>query len=180
MQGSNLTDELRDRGLTTSQELDYIYDYGISVGGPIKKDKIWFFTSFRRWGTNNFIPGVYWNKTQGTLSYTPDLDRPSSQYEWNRSNAVRVTWQVSAKNKLNLFTDVTHNCVCIRLTQNAPEATALWHNFPEGIVQASWSSPRTSRLLLEGGAAAVIHSWPNYLQLGVSPSDIPIRARLYS
>lgn len=174
LQGANLTDDLRARGLSTSQQIDYLYDYGVSAGGPIKKDRVWFFTSVRRWGTNNLIPGVFWNKTQGTMFYTPDLNRPSSQYEWNKSNAVRVTWQVSPKNKLNLFTDVTHNCVCIRLTQNAPESTALWHNFPEGIVQAAWTSPRTSKLLLEGGAAAVIHSWPNYLQPGVSPDDIAI------
>ena len=173
-QSGNLTDQLRARGVTSEQQVNFLYDYGISVGGPLKKDTLWFFTSIRRWGSENQVPGVFYNKTQGTMFYTPDLSRPSRQSEWNQSNAVRLTWQLTPKNKLNIFTDVTHNCVCIRLSSSAPESVALWHNFPEGIVQVSWSSPRTNKLLLEAGAAAVIHSWPNYLQPEVSPNDIAI------
>ena len=154
--------------------MNFLYDYGLTVGGPIRKDKLWFFASVRRWGSENQVPGVFYNKTQGTMFYTPDLDRPSAQSEWNQSNAVRLTWQLTPRNKLNIFTDITHNCVCIRLSSSAPESVALWHNFPEGIAQVSWSSPRTNRLLLEAGAAAVIHSWPNYLQPEVSPDDISI------
>ncbi len=173
-QSSNLTDALRSRGVGTGQQVNFLYDYGVTLGGPFKKDKIWFFASVRRWGSENQVPGVFYNKTQGTMFYTPDFDRPSKQAEWNQSNAVRLTWQLSQKNKLNIFTDVTHNCVCIRQSNNAPESVALWNNFPEGIVQVSWTSPRTNRLLLEAGAAAVIHSWPNYLQPEVDPKDIAI------
>ena len=173
-QSSNLTDDLRARGVTSEQQVNFLYDYGLTVGGPIRKDKLWFFASVRRWGSENQVPGVFYNKTQGTMFYTPDPDRPSAQSEWNQSNAVRLTWQLTPKNKLNIFTDITHNCVCIRLSSSAPESVALWHNFPEGIAQVSWSSPRTNRLLLEAGAAAVIHSWPNYLQPEVSPDDISI------
>jgi len=173
-QSGNVTDELRARGVSSEQQVNFLYDYGVSVGGPLKKDKLWFFASVRRWGSENQVPGVFYNKTQGTMFYTPDRSRPSVQSEWNRSNAVRLTWQVSPKNKVNIFSDITHNCVCIRLSNSAPESVALWHNFPEGIVQASWTSPRTNKLLLEAGAAAVIHSWPNYLQPEVSPDDIAI------
>lgn len=41
---SNLTDELRARGLTTSSRIDHLFDAAASLGGAIRKDRLWFFT----------------------------------------------------------------------------------------------------------------------------------------
>src|SRR2546427_10025746 len=46
LQSDNLTDELRARGLTRSTRSSYIYDTGAGYGGPINRDKIWFYTAF--------------------------------------------------------------------------------------------------------------------------------------
>ena len=72
----NLTDELRSRGLTTVSKILKIYDAQVTVGGPIKRDRLWFFTSQREWGSRNQDAGTFWNKTQGTPFYTPDLLAP--------------------------------------------------------------------------------------------------------
>src|SRR5207244_3671108 len=55
-QGSNLNDTLRGRGLTTVAKLDKVYDVGGGVGGRLKRDRIWFFTAQRVWGTKEFQP----------------------------------------------------------------------------------------------------------------------------
>ncbi len=47
MQSSNVTDELRAQGLTTPNKLKRVYDVNPSGGGPIFKDKLWFYGSLR-------------------------------------------------------------------------------------------------------------------------------------
>src|SRR5262245_36798138 len=77
-QGSNLTDDLRARGLTRTNQIRTIYDVGGGVGGPLKRDRLWFFTASRAWGSQEELAGVYFNKLQGTLFYEPDQDRHGS------------------------------------------------------------------------------------------------------
>ena len=56
-------------------------------GRPDQRDKIWFFALFREWGSERQGAGKFWNLTQGTMFYTPDLDRPATGYEWDESKA---------------------------------------------------------------------------------------------
>ena len=64
--GNNLSSGLRARGLDSVNEPLRVYDATVALGGPIKRDKLWFFASAREWGNAHQIAGVYWNKTQGT------------------------------------------------------------------------------------------------------------------
>jgi hypothetical protein len=178
LQMSNLTDELRARGLTTTNEVVRVWDATFSVGGPIRRDKLWFFASFREWGTEGQGAGKFWNLTQGTMFYTPDPDRPATGSEWYESKAVRLTWQASLRNKFNFLVDRQRNCNChgnVRTTSvNPPESTLGYHFDPDGLYQGTWSSPRTSRLLLEAGAGAALQSWPAEMQPGVTKDHISI------
>ncbi|MQA31331.1 MAG: TonB-dependent receptor, partial [Luteitalea sp.] len=173
-QSDNLDDALRARGLTTQNKVLNLYDTGWTVGGPIRRDKVWFFAANRFWGNRNQVGGIYFNKTNGTPFYTPDLERPADRYEWYRSFAGRVTWQASQRNKFNFVADAQKACVCRREGFNAPEALVEWRFSPQGLYQATWSSPVTSKLLLEAGASATISHWPNFLQPGVRQDVIPI------
>ena len=49
LQADNLDDELRARGATTAPFIKASYELAGGVGGPIKRDKLWFFGSARRW-----------------------------------------------------------------------------------------------------------------------------------
>ena len=66
----------RARAVTVVAEIRKRYDVGGGVGGPVLRDKLWFFASSRYWVTSTYVPGNYFNATQGTLFYTPDLNRP--------------------------------------------------------------------------------------------------------
>ena len=47
LQGTNITDDLRDRGIGVGDEFAYYNELNTSLGGPIKRDKLWWFYSFR-------------------------------------------------------------------------------------------------------------------------------------
>src|SRR5712691_3237648 len=84
MQSDNVTQALRDRGLTQVNTLIKQYDIGGTFSGPLKKDTLWFFIPSRYWGTEANMAGpLYYNKTQGSPFYTPDFSRP-----WIRTNSV--------------------------------------------------------------------------------------------
>jgi len=175
LESHTLTEELRSRGFTTVNKTRKIFDEGLSAGGPIKKDRLWFFGAFRSWGFRREIGGVFWNKTQGTPFYTPDLSRPAERWEWYDSNILRVTWQASAKHKFNFIGDGQEACNCgTNSAETAPEAAGSYRFDPNYLFQVAWSSPMTNRLLLEGGAAATISHWHRFLMPGVQVNDIRI------
>ena len=165
LQGDNLTDALRARGLTTVSQINYLYDTNFDLGGPIKRDKIWFFTAHRAQGNEIQRPGIFFNATQGTPFYTPDPSRPANREDFLESHAGRVTWQINAKNKLNAYAEPQRNCVCrARGEFVAPEAAYRWDFWPTGLYQATWNATITSRLLFEAAVGASMFDWPNYLQ----------------
>jgi hypothetical protein len=101
-QASNLTDSLRARGITNTNTLKKVYDVGGGFGGAIKKDKLWFYTSHRWWASQEYAPGSFYNKTQGTPVYTPDPDRRGNTDYLAESHTLRLTWQAAAKHKVTI------------------------------------------------------------------------------
>src|SRR5712691_6142954 len=89
----NLTDELRGRGLTAAPSVRRYYDVGGGVGGPIKRDKLWFFGASRGEDRSLYQVGNYYNKRQGTLFYEPDLSRPAYNRDYSTDYSLRLTWQ---------------------------------------------------------------------------------------
>ena len=104
LQNNNKTDEVRAFGITEGEETRHIYDFALGVGGPIARDKLWFYGAARAWGSSVFAPGRYFNLTPHTLSYTPDLDRRNSYGHRDRDVQARVTWQLTDNQRLAGFT----------------------------------------------------------------------------
>src|SRR5262245_14607469 len=176
LEADNLDQNLRDRGLTSANRTIKLFDESASVGGPIKKDKVWFFVAPRSWGLARGQAGVYFNKTQNVyltppdatrkvVVWTPWIDRPidklSGRREWYQSILSRVTWQASQNNKINITYDEQRGCNCGSVSAaNSQENYGSQYIFePNRLVQVTWSSPLTSRLLLEAGGAATISQW---------------------
>ena len=103
MESDNLTDDLRARGLNAANKRVKIFDEAASLGGPIKKDDVWFFGAFRTWGMAKQFAGVYWNKTQDqsqtppeaplrVVPYTPWVDRPLDVYSgrWESYDSEKI------------------------------------------------------------------------------------------
>jgi hypothetical protein len=176
-QSKNIGDDLRARGITGSPNVKRVYNLGGSVGGPIFQNRLWFYGTYRKWDTQQWLPGKYWNATQGTPVYTKDLSRPAYSSDYTTSYAGRLTLQATERHKFNFGYEQQDNCLChLRLLaeNRAPEAVAN-HFFPIYIPQVTWSNPATNRLLFEGSAGWYIQDRTNARMEGVNETDVAIR-----
>jgi hypothetical protein len=158
MQGDNFTQELRDAGLTLPATLRKLWDVNGSFGGPIKRDRLWYFLIARYQGNRRDVTNMYYNKNAGnpaSWTYEPDVSRPAINDGTWKNASLRLTWQVTPRNKVNLFWDEQSPCVtCLGggTPTSSPEASGGTFDAEFlRLTQASWSSPATDRLLLEGG-----------------------------
>lgn len=177
LQSSNLTDELIARGVATPPSVKKIYDLGGGVGGPLMRDRLWFYTAHRGWGAQQYLPGIYFNKTQHTPFYTPDLARPANTDTYNRDHGVRLTWQAAQKHKITTDTHYQSNCFCYYALDStrAPEATDHEVYKPEVLAIGTWSYAATNRLLLQaGGAYGDFRRVPTRVE-GVTKTDIAMQ-----
>jgi len=116
MTGSNYTDELKAAGLPSPLKLLKVWDATAGVGGPIKKDRIWFFGNYRDEGSWATIPGIFANKNFESItapvpnSAAPWTVVPDTNISARNANSwqiasLRLTTQINSRNKLNLFWD---------------------------------------------------------------------------
>ena len=171
MQASNLTDALKTRGLTATPGISRIWDYDIGVGGPIVKDKLWFYQANRWWGGEEFQPGAYFNATVGGLFYTPEKDQQvAATGNWAKDFGGRGTWQAAAKHKITLSMNLQRNCNCIAFGATtsvlSPEAATASDNYWNKVIQATWNYPASNKLLFSAG-----------MSYGHFPQSFPPRAR---
>lgn len=194
MSSDNLSDTIRSFGVTTAAEVVNIYRIGAQLGGPIMRDKLWFFTAVARWGSRVNQPGAFFNPLQGksgnpntaTLFYpgqpgTPFANlppstsgRPAAGFDWYRTHSLRLTWQVSERHRIGWFGDIQKSCRCTTgpfTGANAIEAERGWDWWPAGVVQGTWTAPLTNRLLLDAGASWQTTNWVNFTETGVTRDD---------
>jgi len=55
---SNLTDSIKATGLTDTDHVLKIWDFNPAFGGPLVRDRVWFYGGFRSSGAQNFIAGM--------------------------------------------------------------------------------------------------------------------------
>src|SRR5215467_6271163 len=62
MTNTNYTSALKAAGLATPLSILKLWDVDAGLGGPILKDRIWFFANYRDEGSWQTVPGMYANK----------------------------------------------------------------------------------------------------------------------
>ena len=148
----------KNRPSTFSNRLEYEYDVNGAFGGPLLRDRLWFYGAARRQDRENWLQGNYRNLNAGVFgaNYQYDPDGRVNQSDTYQNASMRLTVQATRRDKLNLFWDEQYTC------ENpcrggdigtSIEATDSNLSRPLNVAQASWTNPLTGRLLLEAGAS---------------------------
>jgi len=177
LRGNNLTPELTapppGPNLRETPGIIKAYDANISYGGPIVRDRLWFFGSYRKLNTETAVEGVVGNANAFDLSrwdWADDRSLTARQSAGRTIYIGRLTAQAAAKHRvavnweyqrrcdgtpLKADTDGCHtrgsNWVAATAT-SSPEASLNYLNVPYAVVQGRWTNPMTTKVLLEAGA----------------------------
>jgi hypothetical protein len=155
-QGSNIDDDLKTRGLglPDPNEMKRAYDVNPSIGGPLMRDKLWFFFSARWQDNESFVAGLYQNRNAGDPSkWVPDsprdLDARGVFRVVQKGVNLRLTSQLAPKHKLSLYYDNQGRIWDDSRPSISPESTVAYRFPVLRLAQAAWTSTLTSKLLVE-------------------------------
>ncbi|HEY6509900.1 MAG TPA: carboxypeptidase regulatory-like domain-containing protein, partial [Vicinamibacterales bacterium] len=191
---NNLDDELRGYGITQPPTLRSNWDASFSLGGPIVRDRLWFFGNLRGWGNAAVVTGIFANGYAGDAShwdYAVDQSIEARQPEARKIFAGRLTGQVTPRNRVTFSHDYQRRCGGSSLMPGgdgcrqagatwvgsgrtfgadtvSPETFPGYHNFPYNTTQVTHSAPVSSRLLFEAGYSRFAYG---YARFGMAAPD---------
>ena len=162
---NNINQKLVERGITGGTDgglkLDQSWYVGPSIGGPIVRDRLWFFGtySYRR---GSILPaGLFNNADTSALWYVPDLENPTVERTNLYEGTLRLTWQATSKDKVQAFHSTNHTQGIPALSGAslfpiyiAPEAGSEGVN-GVSTYQLTWIRPQTNRILFEFGVSVM-------------------------
>jgi hypothetical protein len=175
-QGNNLTPRLQALGVSAVDKISNFYEFNIEEGGPIVKDRLWFFGAFRNAHYDKPIantydipagqsfPVAFRQCASGAISCTQGVSD-----EKMKNPVVRLTWQVSPKNKFAAYMDRAMRLRGHAMGANTDPATGsvVWHTPTFATGSAKWTSTVTSKLLVETGFSFNRERYDNVYQDGL-------------
>jgi hypothetical protein len=146
-------------------------DFNPGFGGPIQRDKLWFFFSGRYLYAENYVPGMFFNANANDptrFDYVPTGEQAYTHQDQQIYQA-RFTWQADAKNKFGVTYDFENFCACpTGLSATTSPEAGTDRRFPvQRFVTVDWNSPVSNRVLLEASAIHRVERWGGmHLQTG--------------
>src|SRR5947207_5294895 len=164
MQADNLSSDLVALGFKKQNRVESVYDVNGTLGGPIRRDRLWFFTTFRRWSANNYLGNTFTSTGDQAVDDQHLTDA-----------TIRLTYQASRSNKISLHYDRSikwrghrpNNWLTASI--NDPISDVLQTTQLNYIGEVKWSSPISNRVLAE----ATMFTLPVNYTLGFEPDAAP-------
>jgi hypothetical protein len=167
LQTGNVSDEQQTRGLTAPSATDVFYDLNAGVGGPILRDRLWFYGSARRFRVDRYEASTF--NPDGTQALDENLI-------WNATG--KLTWQINPANRLSGFVDYNYKIRDHRrqtstayqfVSPDASYNSPLWGP----VANVKLTSTLRSNLLLDTGFSWYYVPWSLDYQPGLDASALP-------
>ena len=148
----------------TATLIDEIWTINPVVGGPIVRDRVWFFATHTSQAADTIAGGVF-HETPESLAnpnewgIVQDFNNPAIDATTLREQSINFTIQATQRDKFKLYwtnssTDQPHLLQGRTLSSIAiSPAAALGGEIRTNTYQATWTRPHTNRLLFEAGAS---------------------------
>jgi hypothetical protein len=200
-QGNNVDDVLRSYGIPAPTKIIRNWDTSFSLGGPILRDRVWFYAVARTFGEYTDIAGRFGNLNAGDptrWNYVVDQSIKSRSAGSRKIGGARVTSQLSERNKVSAYYDHQFTCNSSSYVKDAdacrvrgddwigvygfgtwsPEASQKADG-AEHIMQFTYTAPMTSKLLLEAAASQFLSNWNPTTPAGALDYEpfIPVQER---
>ena len=200
-QSNNVDDQLRSFGIPSPTRIIRNWDTSLSMGGPIRRDRVWFYAVGRTFGEYTDIAGRFGNLNAGDptkWNYVVDQSIKSRSASSRKIGGTRVTTQLSQRNKVSFYYDYQYVCSGSSYAKDAdacrvrgddwvavygfgtwsPESTQK-QDGGEHITQFAYTAPMTSKLLIEAAASQFLSNWNPTSPAGALNYDpfIPVQER---
>ncbi|HEV8209527.1 MAG TPA: carboxypeptidase regulatory-like domain-containing protein [Vicinamibacterales bacterium] len=182
LQSDNLTSDLTSQGLKAVNRMKSVWDINGSIGGPVVKNKLWFYFASRYWGLDKYPADSFYDADPRFFAYAPDTTRQGVDDSWNISNATRLTWQATPRNKFTAYIDFQDRKTghwfigqggIFGLT--TPEASWIQTTPINHLIQSKWTSSVSSRMLIEAGISIYDQEYTRLPQPGVAADTLSVR-----
>ena len=179
--GNNVDDALKAIGIPAPTEIVRAWDTNFAIGGPIKRDRLWFYATARSIASATVIAGRFGNLNAGDpakWNYVVDQGIKQRSATGRKIGGARVTAQLSQRNKVSAYYDYQKICEGSSYSKDgsqcrqrgedwiavggfgtwSPEATHSRDN-SEHIMQYSYTAPLTNQLLVEAAFSQFYSNW---------------------
>jgi hypothetical protein len=195
-QSNNITETLTAKGISDPPTVRKNWDSSASLGGPINRDRLWFFGNVRSIGIAQVVSAaIAPNANLGDNTkweYVPVPGVETRFVETKLDLSGRLTGQATPRNRLSFSYQPQIRCLGSTLTEQAegcrvrgsswigsvagsdttaPEGGAGYMDGPTTLTQATWTSPISSRHLVD---AAVSRFWYSIIGNGDFAPDSPL------
>jgi len=162
--------------LTNVSQLTKNYDFNPGVGGPIIRDKMWFYGTFRYLGVNKTVVDSFYDADPSPFRYVADTSRPGIDDGHIRSFAGRVAAQFSQKDKITYYHDEQDK---VRghwgiSSTVPPEASAIQATPTSFVSVTKWTRTQSNKLLLDAGLAVYNQEYQENYQPDVFAGANPL------
>ena len=171
--GNNLNDELRAVGITETPGIIQAHDASLAYGGPILRDRLWFYGQYRNLDTQTAVEGITANANAGNAARWDWMSSPvNARLVQDRQMALGRFSAQGGRSRFNVNYEYQKRCegtpltlqgqgchnrgedwVGLGTTTQSPEATGTagrgYFEWPFHLTQGSWTMPASNKLLFD-------------------------------